>query len=109
VRRGDLLVTVSTNGRSPTLARRLRQFLEQLLVADWAVRVARVGALRDRLRAGGASLSAVGQASEALIDEERWLPPLRAAVQRDASASRFSQSRNSSTLGSRALVSGQTR
>jgi len=109
VRRGDLLVTVSTNGRSPTLARRLRQFLEQLMVADWADRVARIGALRDRLRAAGASLSAVGQASEALIDEERWLPPLRATAQREASASRFSQSRNSSTLGSRALVSGQTR
>ena len=114
VRRGDLLVTVSTNGRSPTLARRLRQFLEQLLVADWADRVTRVGALRDRLRAAGASLSAVGRASEALIDEERWLPPLRATAQRataqrEASASRFSQSRNSSTLGSRALVSGQTR
>jgi len=109
VRRGDLLVTVSTSGRSPTLARRLRQFLEQLLTAEWADRVARVGALRDRLRAAGASLSAVGRASESLIDDERWLPPLRAAAQRDASASRFSQSRNSSTLGSRALVSGQTR
>jgi len=109
VRRGDLLVTVSTNGRSPTLARRLRQFLEQLLTAEWADRVARVGALRDRLRVAGASLAAVGSASESLIDDERWLPPLRAAAQRDASASRFSQSRKSSTLGSRALVSGQTR
>jgi precorrin-2 dehydrogenase/sirohydrochlorin ferrochelatase len=109
VRRGDLLVTVSTNGRSPTLARRLRQFLEQVLTAEWAHRVARVGALRDRLRTAGASLSAVGRASESLIDDERWLPPLRAAAQREASASRFSQSRNSSTLGSRALVSGQTR
>ena len=107
VRRGDLLVTVSTNGRSPTLARRLRQFLEQLLTADWADRVARVGALRDRLRAAGASLAAVGRASEALIDDERWLPPVRA--QREASASSFNQSRKSSTLGSRALVSGQTR
>ncbi len=107
MRRGDLLVTVSTNGRSPTLARRLRQFLEQLLVADWADRVGRIGALRDRLRAAGASLSAVGRASEALIDDERWLPPVRA--QREASASRINHSRNSSTLGSRALVSGQTR
>ena len=109
VRRGDLLVTVSTNGRSPTLARRLRQFLEQLLTAEWADRVARIGLLRDRLRAEGASLAAVGRASEALIDGERWLPPLRLPAQRDASASRLSQSRNNSTLGSRALVSGQTR
>ena len=100
-------MTVSTNGRSPTLARRLRQFLEQLLTADWADRVARVGALRDRLRAAGASLAAVGRASEALIDDERWLPPVR--PQREASASRFNHSRKSSTLGSRALVSGQTR
>ena len=73
------------------------------------LRVARVGALRDRLRAAGASLAAVGQASEALIDEERWLPPLRATAQREASASRFSQSRNSPTFGSLALPAGHTR
>jgi precorrin-2 dehydrogenase/sirohydrochlorin ferrochelatase len=79
VRRGDLLVTVSTNGRSPTLARRLRQFLEQTLTVEWADRVARIGALRDRLRAAGASMDAVGRASEALIDGEGWLPARRGA------------------------------
>jgi precorrin-2 dehydrogenase/sirohydrochlorin ferrochelatase len=80
VRRGDLLVTVSSNGRSPTLARRLRQFLEQTLSGEWADRVARIGALRDRLRAAGASMDAVGHASEALIDGEGWLPPRRASA-----------------------------
>jgi precorrin-2 dehydrogenase/sirohydrochlorin ferrochelatase len=88
VRRGDLLVTVSTNGRSPTLARRLRQFLEQTLTAEWADRVARIGALRDRLRAAGASMDAVGRASEALIDAEGWLPPRRAAAARPAVVAR---------------------
>ena len=36
MRRGDLVIAVSTNGRSPTLAARMRQFLEDALPEEWA-------------------------------------------------------------------------
>jgi precorrin-2 dehydrogenase / sirohydrochlorin ferrochelatase len=75
MRRGDLLIAVSTNGRSPTLAARMRQFLEDALPEEWAERVERIGALRDHLRARGMTPKAVRQRCEALIEAEQWLPP----------------------------------
>ena len=53
IRRGDLLLSVSTGGQSPALARRLRAFLETLFTESWADRVAELARLRRRLRAHG--------------------------------------------------------
>jgi precorrin-2 dehydrogenase/sirohydrochlorin ferrochelatase len=75
LRRGDLLIAVSTNGRSPTLAARMRQFLEDALPEEWAERVQRIGALRESLRARGLPPQAVRKRCEALIEAEQWLPP----------------------------------
>lgn len=46
---GDLLVTVSTNGRSPALARKLRQVLETRIGPSFALQVEAMGKIRDRL------------------------------------------------------------
>ena len=75
VRRGDLAVSVSTGGRSPTLARRLRIYLEGLLPPIWTERAGRAAALRETLRAQGARPADIVKAVEALIDSEDWLPP----------------------------------
>jgi precorrin-2 dehydrogenase/sirohydrochlorin ferrochelatase len=75
VRRGDLAVSVSTGGRSPTLARRLRSYLESVFPVAWAERTARIAGLRDGLKARGASAAEVIEATDALIDREGWLPP----------------------------------
>lgn len=74
VRRGDLVMTVSTGGRSPTLASLLRQRLETLFPAEWAERLRTIADFRNRRRAEGASMSEVARETRELIDRERWLP-----------------------------------
>lgn len=48
-RRGDLLVTVSTGGRSPALARKVRRELEAGLGEEYAVQVEALGRIRGML------------------------------------------------------------
>ena len=75
VRRGDLALAVSTGGKSPTLARRLRTHLESLFPDAWAERTDRIARLRENLRTKGAVATEVIEATNALIDREGWLPP----------------------------------
>ncbi|MGY0778263.1 precorrin-2 dehydrogenase/sirohydrochlorin ferrochelatase family protein [Azospirillum argentinense] len=74
IRRGDLLMTVSTGGRSPALAQVLRERLETLFPAVWADRLAELAALRDRLRATGAKGPEVLRACRDMIAAKGWLP-----------------------------------
>ena len=77
LRRGDLAISISTGGGSPTLARRLRFYLGELFPPEWAERIRRIAAERERLRGGGASMAEVTAETNALIDSEGWLPPGR--------------------------------
>ena len=54
VRRGDLLLTVSTGGRAPALASRVRRRLEQHFGPEWGQVVALLGEAREDARAGQA-------------------------------------------------------
>ncbi|MDQ2101222.1 precorrin-2 dehydrogenase/sirohydrochlorin ferrochelatase family protein [Azospirillum isscasi] len=74
VRRGELLLTVSTGGRSPALAQAIRERLETLFPTVWADRLAELAALRDRLRAAGAKGPEVLRACRDLIAAKGWLP-----------------------------------
>ena len=47
VRRGDLTISISTSGRSPALARRLREELEHRFGDEWAEILDVVGDVRD--------------------------------------------------------------
>lgn len=52
VQRGDLQIAISTNGKSPALAQRLRQELEAQFGPEYEAWLARLGAARDALRSG---------------------------------------------------------
>lgn len=73
VRRGDLLLSASTGGTSPGLARRLRLWLEERFPESWAGRLEIIGAAREQWRQDGASFAELNQKTNDLIDREGWL------------------------------------
>lgn len=73
VRRGDLVFTVSTNGRSPGLARRLKRDLERRFGEEWAARLDELAAQRDAWRAKGIPFSALSKRTDDYIDAKGWL------------------------------------
>lgn len=61
IRRGDLQIAISTGGRSPALARRLREDLERLLPAEYADLLPLLADVRAELRQEGVD-----------VPPERW-------------------------------------
>ena len=73
VRRGDLLLTVSTGGRSPGLAARIRAELARAFGPEWADRLDRIAARRAGWRRRGRSLDELARLTNATIDANGWL------------------------------------
>jgi precorrin-2 dehydrogenase/sirohydrochlorin ferrochelatase len=74
VRRGDLLLTVSTGGRSPGLAARIRRQLERSFGPEWALRLEQVSARRAAWRRRTRPLAELARLTDAMIDRRGWLP-----------------------------------
>jgi precorrin-2 dehydrogenase/sirohydrochlorin ferrochelatase len=72
VRRGDLLLTVSTGGQSPGLAARIRSELARTFGPEWAERVSRIAARRKAWRRRGRPLEDLARLTNANIDAEGW-------------------------------------
>jgi precorrin-2 dehydrogenase/sirohydrochlorin ferrochelatase len=70
VRRGDLLLTVSSGGRSPGLVRLVREWLSDQFGAEWSDRVAELGSRRDDWRASGLSPARISEKTRAFA--ARW-------------------------------------
>jgi siroheme synthase (precorrin-2 oxidase/ferrochelatase) len=73
IRRGDLLLTVSTGGRSPRLSARIRARLERQFDPAWATRIGELAALRQRWRAEGNSMAEVSAPTDAVLSSAGWL------------------------------------
>jgi precorrin-2 dehydrogenase / sirohydrochlorin ferrochelatase len=77
VRRGDLLLTVSTQGTAPGLAGRIRRDLENCFGPEWKDRVSEVSALRRRWQTEGVTMPEAAKRIDALVEERCWLTRLQ--------------------------------
>ena len=73
VRRGDLIFSVSTGGKSPGLARRLRRHLESEFGPEWAGRLDELGRQRKVWRSEGLEPAEIGRRVDVYIEEKGWL------------------------------------
>jgi precorrin-2 dehydrogenase / sirohydrochlorin ferrochelatase len=76
VRRGALLLTVSTDGRSPGLAQRIRTYLSQTFGPEWGDRLETLGNQRDEWRSNGDDLPALAAKTEVFLQQKGWLAEL---------------------------------
>lgn len=81
IRRGDLTVAISTNGKSPGLASLMRRVLEHRVGPEWELRLDQIAALRQVWRATGVDPAAIGRRTEEWVARQGWLDP----AQRNAS------------------------
>jgi precorrin-2 dehydrogenase/sirohydrochlorin ferrochelatase len=73
VRRGELVIAVSTSGASPTLARKVRDAIAARFGVEWAGYVRELSELRLSLKSRGSSMKEVIDATEAHLAEKGWL------------------------------------
>ncbi len=72
-RRGDLMITVSTNGKSPGLARRVRQFIARRFGVEWRDHLDELAVRRENWRASGADAPVLLRLTDDLIARRGWL------------------------------------
>jgi precorrin-2 dehydrogenase len=82
LRRGDLVLAVSTGGAAPGFAAEVKRLLDELFGAEWSERLDAVKTLRRRWRGAGASLATVRQRTEAEMTRNGWAAQLRADARR---------------------------
>lgn len=73
VRQGDLLLTASTGGKSPALARQVREHLAESFGPEWRERLDVLGKARARLRSQGLPPADISRTVRKLVKERGWL------------------------------------
>ena len=73
VRRGELLLTASTGGHAPGLARVLRETLADQFGPEWTLRLKELGLARAKWRSQGLSPREVSQNVRDMIARMGWL------------------------------------
>ena len=79
VQRGDLQIAISTNGKSPALAQRLRKELEARFAPEYEAWLEWLGAARDALRASGENSEATKKLLHELAGQHMFEEFLRQA------------------------------
>jgi precorrin-2 dehydrogenase/sirohydrochlorin ferrochelatase len=74
VRRGDLLLTVSTGGKAPGLSAQIRAYLERLFGSEWVGHLNEISDARQRWRSENLAASEVAKLTETMVAREGWLP-----------------------------------
>lgn len=82
VQRGDLQIAISTNGKSPALAQRLRKELEAQFGPEYEVWLQWLGAARESLRASSSSADASRNLLHALASHRMFEEFVRHAIQK---------------------------
>lgn len=75
IKRGDLTISVSTNGASPTLGQEIRRYIANLFDEGWAVIVANIRKKRAEWKRQGLSNTEIGDKTRAYIKAEGLLEP----------------------------------
>jgi precorrin-2 dehydrogenase / sirohydrochlorin ferrochelatase len=73
IRRGDLTVAISTNGKSPGLAALVRRMLQHRIGPEWELHLDEVAALRQGWREAGADPTDIGRWTQEWVDRRGWL------------------------------------
>ncbi len=73
LRRGDLSVAISTNGKSPALAALMRRSLESRLGPEWAAHLEEIASLRRGWRQAGAGAAVIGCWTTEWAARRGWL------------------------------------
>ncbi len=73
VRRGDLIIAVSTSGASPTLARKVRDYIGNRFGPEWEHYVSEMAGLRKGWKAQGFGFQQLIDNSEAFLAAKGWL------------------------------------
>lgn len=77
VQRGDLTIAVSTNGASPTLASRVREYIAKRFGVEWEGYASEIKQHRLQLKSQGKGMKEVRAESEKFLDEKGWLSCVR--------------------------------
>ncbi len=87
LRRGDLMITISTGGAAPGLAAELKTFLGEIFGPEWRGRIDEMKALRRAWRGAGASHQAIRRQIGRHLVRAGWLEPAPAQPANDRAQS----------------------
>jgi len=74
IRRGDLLITISTNGRAPGLSRILKNYVaEHIFGPEWGARVRELAGARDVWRSTGMAFKELAEKVDGFVAAKGWL------------------------------------
>lgn len=73
IQQGDLLVSVSTGGKAPGLAKRIRHYLENILGQGWDARITQLNQVRQEWKKENVPYAQMVKRMDAIIDKEGWL------------------------------------